>query len=377
MIYRDFGKTGMRVSPLGFGCMRLPMTVKDGNQVVDDDLATPLLLRAVELGINFFDSAWFYCNHDSQRAVGKALRDVRDKVIISSKLPLFNVKKSEDFDEYLDKTLEQMGLEYLDINHFHGLTYRSWQEQILPLKLIDRAEKAKSKGLIKHLSFSFHGDADKMSELIDTGAFSSLLGQYNLVDKRNEIVFEYARAKGMGTAVMGPLMGGALADGGDNILKRMGSDASSAAEMGLRFVWSLPTVDMALSGMSNMQQLEENVRYAEAVGSLGESERKALLDKVEELEKLNDIYCTSCNYCDVCPEGIKPGRLFQLYIQHMVWGLDDTVRRRLSGTGPFGPGNDASLCTACGECKARCPQKIEIPKELKRVWPKLAELRGA
>ena len=374
MIYRDFGNTGMRVSALGFGCMRLPMAQRDGKSVVDDARAAPMLRRAVELGINFFDTAWFYCNNDSQRAVGAALRPVRDKVYISTKLPLFLVNKSEDFDEFLERSLEQMGLEYLDFNHFHGLTYQTWREKVLPLKLIDRAERAKSKGLIRHLSFSFHGDADKMGELIDTGAFSSLLGQYNLVDRRNEAVFAYAKSKGMGTAVMGPLMGGSLTDGGAALLERMRSKASTAAEMGLRFVWGLPAVDMALSGMSTIQQLEENVQYANRAGSIPDEERQAVIDRSQALEKLNDLYCTGCQYCCVCPEDIRPARIFQLYIQHHVWGLDSAVRARLADNSPYGIGGDPLRCTECGSCAARCPQKIDIPAELRRVWPILRAL---
>ena len=375
MIYSDFGKTGLQLSALGFGCMRLPMKSEDGKESVDDELAVPLLRRAVELGINFFDTAWFYCNFDSQRAVGKALKPLRDKVYISSKLPLFLVNKPEDFDMYLEKTLEQMEVDYLDFNHFHGLNYQTWKEKILPMKLVDRAERAKSKGLIKHLSFSFHGDADKMTELVDTGAFSSLLGQYNIVDRRNEDIFAYAGSKGLGVAVMGPLMGGGLSDGGGALLTRMQSKASSAAEMALRFVWGLPAVDMALSGMASLEQLEANASYALNADTITADERQTLLERNKELEGLNNIYCTGCQYCDVCPEGIKPGRLFQLYIQHSVWGLDETVRKRLNAKGPFGPGSLPSLCTDCGSCAARCPQKIDIPNELKKIAPVLDAFR--
>ena len=375
MKYRDFGNTGMRLSALGFGCMRLPMTEVDGNQVVNDELAVPMLQRAVDLGINFFDTAWFYCNGDSQRAVGLALKERRDEVYISTKLPLFLVNKREDFADFLERSLEQMEMDYLDFNHFHALTYQTWKEKILPLKLIDEAEKAKSKGLIRHLSFSFHGDADKMNEVIDTGAFSSVLGQYNLVDRKNECVFEYAKSKGLGTSVMGPLMGGALTDGGKALLDRLGSLASSSAEMGLRFVWGLPTVDIVLSGMSAIEQLEENVRYAEGIDSITEAERQALIDSSFELEKLNDLYCTGCHYCDVCPQGIQPGRIFQLYHQHHIWGLDDTVRARLAETRPmFRLQADPSVCTQCAACTERCPQKLDIPSELGRVWPVLQSL---
>ena len=164
MIYREFGKTGLRVSALGFGCMRLPMTERDGKSVVDDALAAPLMQRAVELGINFFDTHWFYCNYDSQRAVGAALGSIRDKVYISSKIRLDLIDKPEDFIEYLKRSLDMMGLEYLDFYHFPAMSYLTWEKKVLGFKLIDQAEKAKSLGLMRHLSLSYHSDADKMSE---------------------------------------------------------------------------------------------------------------------------------------------------------------------------------------------------------------------
>ena len=375
MIYRDLGNTGMRVSALGFGCMRLPMTLKDGKSIVDDELAAPMLQRAVELGVNFFDSHWFYCNFDSQRAVGAALKDVRDKVYLSTKTNMMAMHKPEDFDGYLEKSLEQMGLDYLDFYHIPAMSYRSWKEKVLPLGLLDRAEKAKSKGLIRHLSFSFHSDPEKMSELIDTGAFTTILGQYNLVDRKNEEVFAYAKSKGLGTMVMGPLMGGVLTDGGRTFLERMQSAASTSAEMGLRFVWGLPYVDIVLSGMSDMQQLEENAQYADKIVDITEQERQALIDRSHDLKELNDLYCTSCHYCAGCPEKIQIGRVFQLYLQHHIWGLTDAVRKHRGKDNPWtGPWVDPSVCTECGACLERCPQKIDIPSELKRVWPIIQSL---
>ena len=372
MIYKDFGNTGIKVPVLGFGCMRLPMTTdKNGTAIVNDELATPLMQKAVELGVNFFDTHWFYCNFDSQRAVGAALRSIRGKVYISSKIRLDLVKQPDDFIRYLEISLEQMGLEYLDFYHFPAMSYGRWKETILPMKLIDQAEKAKSKGLMRNLSFSFHSDADKMPELIDSGAFATILGQYNIADRRNEDIFAYAKAKGLGTMVMGPLMGGVLTDGGTTFLNKMNSKASSAAEMALRFAWGLPSVDMVLSGMSDLRQLEENVSYANKAGNIPAEERQELIDRSHELKELNDLYCTNCNYCHACPENIRIGRIFQLYLQHNIWGLGESVRKRIAGgTG----GADPSVCTECGVCAQQCPQKIDVPAELKRVWGVLQKL---
>jgi len=374
MKYRELGSTGLQVSALGFGAMRLPMTAIDGKPVVDDEIAIPLLQKAVELGINYFDTAWFYGGGDSPRVVGAALAGVRDKVLISTKLPLYLLNSPGDFDDYLKRSLELMGLEYVDFIHFHSLSYKQWREKILPLGLIDRAEKAKSDGLMRHLSFSFHSDEDKMGELIDTGAFSSILGQYNLVDRRNEELFAYAKSKGVGTMVMGPLLGGNLTDGGLELVRRMGSGATCAAEMALRFVWGLPSVDIVLSGMNTMEQLEQNVRFADAADFVGAEERLALIERSLELAEMNDLVCTGCDYCNVCPEGVRPSRIFTLYQRHHVWELTESVRRMIAARGPRDKWAEPTVCTECGECAAHCPQKIDIPCELKRVWPILQGL---
>ena len=371
MVYKQFGKSGISVSSLGFGCMRLPMEKVNGNEKVDDALAAPLLQKAVEHGINFFDTHWFYCNYDSQRAVGAALAKYRDRVYLSSKIALWLVEKAEDFDTYLNLTLEQMGLDYLDFYHFPYLSYKTWKEKLLPLKLVDQAEKAKARGLIKHISFSFHSDPDKMPELIDTGAFSSVMGQYNLVDRANEEFFAYAKDNGVGTIVMSPLMGGVLTDGGDLFLKRMQSSAKTAAEMGLQFIWDLPSADIVLSGMSNLAQLEENVKCAENAAASTKSDRQDLIARAKDLEALNDLFCTNCNYCHECPKKIQIGHIFQLYIQHSIWGLTDGVRKQRGDDLKYGLEVSPDECTDCGICMKRCPQNIDIPNELKRVWREL------
>lgn len=156
-------------------------------------------------------------------------------------------------------------------------------------------------------------------------------------------------------------------------MERMESDKleykpATAAEMALRFVWGLPSIDMVLSGMSNLQQLEENVAYAKNVGNIPQAERDALIKKSDSINSLNDLFCTTCNYCHECPLEIKIKDVFQLYNQHHVWGLTDAVRSRINAK------LDPTACTACGVCVKRCPQKIDIPGELKRVWPVLSSL---
>lgn len=373
MLYRQFGKNGPMVSALGFGCMRLPMKTEDGREVVDDQLAIPMLERAYEAGVNYFDTAWMYCNHDSQRAVGKALKGVREKVYLSTKLPMYLVNESDDFWKYLLASLERMDTGYVDFYHLHGLNRDIWENQVLKLGLLEKAEKAKAMGLIRHLSFSFHDDPSVLCEIADSGAFDTLLCQYNIMDRKNEKAMAYASEKGLGIAVMGPVGGGNLADGGENLLRLLGSKASSAPEMALRFVWGNPSVSVALSGMSTMEQLEQNLRYAGASDSIRPEEWQSLAAGIDELSKLDDLYCTGCDYCvDVCPQKIHPARAFNAYNKHHVWQLTATAKRKYLSA--LKDGSDPDNCIECGACSTRCPQHIDIPAQLKRVTPILKSL---
>jgi predicted aldo/keto reductase-like oxidoreductase len=212
MKYRDFGKTGLKISQIGFGCMRLPEIERDGQRVVDEEKAIPMLRRGYELGINYFDTAVGYNNGQSQYVVGRALKPFRDKVMISTKLPLGMVNETDDFKRVLFQSLERIDTSYIDFYHFHGINKRDFDEKIVPLKLMDEARKAIDEGLIRHISFSFHDDPNNMKYIIDRGEiFASVLMQYNLLDRSNEEVLAYAHEKGLGTVIMGPVAGGRLA----------------------------------------------------------------------------------------------------------------------------------------------------------------------
>ena len=370
MKYKLIGKTGIKLSRLGFGCMRFPEMMKDGKSVVNDELTFPLLRRAYELGINYFDTAWGYCNGDSQRAVGAALHDVRDKVYISTKLPMWEAKKASDFDYLLDEALRRLDTDYIDFYHFHSVNITQWQK-IKELKLLDKMERAKADGKIRHISFSYHDVPELICELVDTEMFESLLCEYNLIDRVNEKSMHYAVEHGVGVNVMGPVGGGNITMGGDDLLHKFRTRAESAAELAFRFVLGNDDVTTALSGMSTMEMLEENVRYIERLDMLDDEERTALLTQNDAFLKLSKLYCTGCGYCEVCPKGIIPQETLRLYNRHAVWGLDEAVKKAWPEIGR--EHTHPSECVGCGLCAQKCPQKIEIPKMLKKAVAELDE----
>ncbi len=215
MQYKQFGKNGPMVSRLGFGCMRLPAVGEGEQRRCDDEKCIPILHRAYELGINFFDTAWGYTNRDNQRVVGKAVHDFRDKIYLSSKLPPSEVQQPGDFRRKLEHSLRLMDTDYLDFYHMHALNAQKF-DHAKKMQMDRDMLKAKEEGLIRHISFSFHDAPRVMVDIADLGIFDTLLCQYNLIDQSNEEVMARLADRGMGIMVMGPIAGGMISAGGED-----------------------------------------------------------------------------------------------------------------------------------------------------------------
>ena len=203
MQYRKFGNTGVEISTLGFGCMRLPeIDLGDGKFEVDQEKTDAMLRHAYDLGVNYFDTAFYYCHENSEIAVGKALKPIRDKVYISTKCPLERVKKPEDFEGMLNKSLAKLDTDYVDFYHFWGINRKAFDEVIVPLGLLNEAKRLKEQGKIRHISFSFHDSPDALKYIIDNAPeMETVLLQYNLLDRANEEMIAYAKEKGLGVVV--------------------------------------------------------------------------------------------------------------------------------------------------------------------------------
>jgi len=279
MIYRDFGNTGVKLSILGFGTMRLPMNRVQDKEVIDEELSIKIIRRGIELGINYIDTAYFYCNGQSEIVTGKAIKGFRDRVYIATKCPMWNVEKKEDYRRFLEEQLKKIDVDYIDFYHFHSLNWQFFTEKVMKFQLIDEAIKAKEEGLIKHISFSFHDKPDIMKKIVDScPEMETVLCQYNLLDRANEEAMKYVREKGVGVAVMGPVGGGRLSD--FPVLMDVFKEIyKSPSEIALKFVFSNKNVSVALSGMSSVDMVEENVRIASSHNFLTEEE-KHLIDEV-------------------------------------------------------------------------------------------------
>jgi hypothetical protein len=314
-----------------------------------------------------------YCGNVSEVVVGKALKGWRDKILLSTKLPTGNVKVRDDFRRILDTQLKKLDTPCIDFYHFHGLNRKQWLETVLPMKLDDEMTRAKSEGLIRHISFSFHDKPEAMATIVDSGFFESVLCQYNLLDRANEEAIAHARSKGLGVVIMGPVGGGRLAMPMEYL--NTGGPTARTPHLALRFVLSNPNVSCALSGMSTMEQVAENTATASDAHPLSSEEINRIDSAFEARRKLADIYCTGCGYCMPCPHEVNIPVCFEALINHKVYGFTEHAMRQYRAIGDkWLKGKRADACVQCGECEAKCPQKIPIRKKLKETVAELNHL---
>jgi len=373
MQYRSFGNTGIKVSILGFGAMRLPQERIKGKLQIKQEESVGVIQKAFELGVNYVDTAYVYNEGESELVVGKALQGWRDKVYLSTKMPTWMVEKKGDYRRFLEEELERLKVAYVDFYHFHALNEDSFKNTVLKHNLLKEARKAKDEGLIKHISFSFHDKPEVMKRIIDVGIFESVLCQYNLLDRGNQKVMAYAKSKGLGVAVMGPVGGGRL--GVSDILKEaVSSNIESTPELALRFVFVNKSVSVALSGMENIEMVEENARVASLSKPFTSKQLQIIEDFIEKRKKKEEIPCNNCGYCLPCPENVAIPDIFQLMNYYILRVKKDYASKQYLniGEGTLESGEkdqrkQANACVECGECEEKCPQKIKIMEKLKET----------
>lgn len=373
MLYRKIGQTGCQVSQLGFGCMRLraedgTVEMMDPNKAVDQQLATRLIHYAIDCGVNYFDTAYPYLGGQSETVLGKALQGGRrQKVFLTTKLPLWLAKSSADFEATLNQQLQKLGTDYLDFYLLHGLSAATW-EKALSFNVLEFLEQIKADGRVRQVGFSFHDQFPVFRSIVDAYDWSLCQIQFNYVDVNYQAGLrglQYASGKGLGLVIMEPLRGGKLAENLPPDVEAVWSSAKirrSPAEWALRWLWNFPAVSCVLSGMNTMQQLEENINVAsDATPDTLTEEELVLYDRVKAFyDQRIKVDCTGCGYCMPCPEGVNIPGNFSAYNQlHM---FDEPLAGRM-----IPPGQRADACKECGECEDLCPQKLPISELLKDV----------
>jgi hypothetical protein len=370
MLYKTNPKNNDSLSRLGFGCMRFPKSAAE----------TERLVRfAVENGVNYFDTAYIYPN--SEEKLGRALEagGLRDRVKIATKLPHYLVRKYEDLDRYLEKQLDRLRTDRIDYYLFHMLTDLKAFEWLSGLGIEKWIEEKKREGKIINIGFSFHGTKADFRKVVDAYPWEFCMIQYNILDVNNQAGLsglQYAaNEKGLPVIAMSPLRGGKLVRKLPKEVLKLYKEAApdrTPAEWALRWVWNHPEVTALISGMTVIEDVRDNIKAVENAGERLTEEELLTYDLVRAaLNKSILVPCTDCNYCMPCPKGVDISGCFSCLNSHALDGRLGSVIKYVMQTSLSTEMSNASLCNKCGACEPRCPQGIEIRKELRVVKKKL------
>ena len=368
-------KTGDSLSILGFGCMRFPRR----NGRIDQIKAERLLLAAIEGGINYLDTAWIYPG--SEETIGRILKKnaLREKVFIATKLPHYLMGSLPDIERRFEEQLSRLQSVTVDYYLIHMLPDVDVWGRLCALGIKEWIANKKKSGQIGRIGFSYHGNTEAFVKLIDAYDWDFCQIQYNYIDEHTQAGhrgLQYAASKGMAIIIMEPLRGGRLANAlpqcAQNLFLKANAHRSFAA---WAFLWLFdqPEVTCVLSGMNTQKMLAENLNTADIAeaGILTEEDR-ALFEHVrQELLAQTNVECTGCGYCAPCPHGVDIPGCFRAFNASFSDGLFVGVKEYLMCTTFRRHPSNASRCVGCGVCEERCPQKLAIRKDLKRVSKRL------
>lgn len=360
---------------LGFGLMRLPQLDPDDWTKVDWETTKQMVDRYMEAGFTYFDTAYVYHGDQSEKVFGElvAERYPRDSFTITTKMPVFMIKSAEEYHKIFAEQLERCHVEYFDYYFLHAIGKNTYGD-IQAMKGFEFMQKKKAEGKIRHIGFSYHDDAATLDEILTDHPETELVQlQLNYIDWEDESVqsrkcYEVCVKHGVKVSVMEPLKGGSLVrlpEAAEKILKEANPSASLAS-WGIRYAASLENVVIVLSGMSNLEQLEDNISYMKNFQPLTEEERTTIQQTVEIIHDSIAIPCTACRYCiEGCPKHIAIPEYFALYNNQKQFGLLAGLATTYANlTEKHGKPED---CIGCKKCEAHCPQHLPITENLKLV----------
>lgn len=364
---RKMENLGIETSLLGFGCMRFPVCA-DGK--IDEPEAERMLDKAIAEGVNYIDTAYPYHDGQSEIVVGKILKKYeRSSFYLATKLPLWKVEKKEDIRAIFEEQLEKLQTDYIDFYLMHAVGKERW-DKMLEIGCIDELEKLKAEGKIKYLGFSFHDSYEVFEEVINYRDWDFAQIQFNYMDAEEQAGtrgYELAVKKGVPLIIMEPVKGGSLARFAEDIMGRfrqLDADAS-ASSFALRWVGSFPGVKVILSGMSTMEQVEDNLKTFTPFKPLSQEERAVVEDVAATIKSRVQNGCTGCRYCMPCPAGVDIPGCFAAWNTYHMYQNYNVVKWRWEKE--IGSEHQAKNCIKCGKCEAACPQKLSIREDLVKV----------
>ncbi|MFA6291896.1 MAG: aldo/keto reductase [Victivallales bacterium] len=354
MRYRPFGKTGLSISSLSFGCMRL---------ADDQEYNTKLISQAIDLGVNYFETTRYYLGGTCQHRTAPGLVGKTPGVIISGKEGIGPDQTTFRFRKEIDKQLDILGLTHFK---FFQVGWFSWGMMPHLLKrggVLDAIREAQNQGLIQHVGFTGHDTPENFIKCIETGIFDSLTVPYNMINRAYEPTIKRAGELGVGVVAMCPVASGLLSFESDRLKEALKMDLPTT-EMALRFVLSNPNVSTACSGMNRTEQLLQNVKTVKEFEP-GSCDFGSMCEGLDRLRAtLGDRFCTGCRYCMPCAQGVDIPRYMDIYRNWKCFGLGawaaDAIRKV--------PEEKSALkCNECGVCEGKCPNTLEIRKMLKEL----------
>ena len=358
MQYREYGLTGKKVSVIGLGGMRFPADEAEGVRA---------MIRAAELGINYFDTAPHYCNDRSEPIFGMALKQIKNPVYISTKSSISEQRTADEVRRRIEYALERMGTE--KIHFFHMWCIMSWkhfEDVMSPGGPYEGALKAKEEGLIDHIVFSTHANGMEIRKMCETKAFEGVTLGYNLFNHTNRhdgILAAYEN--NMGVAVMNPLGGGMIPAAQDKLQFIQKNKNDTVVQAALRFVASHPEITVTLAGMGTVAHVEENAQVGD---DISQPDRDLVEAIKQQYQELGDAFCTACSYCLPCPQQIEIPAILSALNRHHV-GMEKAAQGYYQFFKKMAKDNwvPASSCNDCGLCESKCTQRLAVRKLLKEA----------
>ncbi|MDR0293886.1 MAG: aldo/keto reductase [Oscillospiraceae bacterium] len=361
MLYKQLGNTGKRVSAIGFGAMRF----KKEEYSKSLDICAELVVKACELGVNYVDTAPGYCDGMSEKIVGRAVAQMKEKPYLSTKCGLWNATDASGTRRIIESSLKNLQSEKITVYNMWSLkSLDDYRQMTRKGGNYDGILKAKEEGLIEHICCTAHADGETIRTIVGDGKVEVVTLGYNALNfaYRREGV-KACREKGLGVVVMNPLGGGVIPRYADKFSFIKTRPDESVATAALRFLLGHEEISVTLPGISGVRELEECVAAADNVTPVTE-ERLAEMSKLLGAE-LNTL-CTGCRYCDECPSGVPIPQLMEAYNSYLLSGEKKAIKERLGMHWSLSP-KDAAACTACGQCEPLCTQKLPIIKRLGEI----------
>jgi len=366
VIYREIGKTGMKVSVVGFGGMRFFKS--------DEETALATVRRCVDVGINFFETG-SYGDGEAEIGIGKGLKGYvpRDKVILANKASVSPLPTADQVRETMERGLKREQTDYFDLYSLWGTnTPEIFEHAMKPGGPMSALLKAREEGLIRAIGFTTHVTPENIIKFADAYPWDCVTLKEHMLYSRQQEVIEHLGSKGIGVIVMSPLAGGVICAPGPDIKAELDRAGVSAAVLGLRYLIANPRVTSAISGMIDPEEVVENARAGETGDPLTETEKR-LVDLIQKKAAgLGKKFCTSCGYCMPCPEDVNIPGTFRLWNIMRGYGCSNYSRIEYGKLckethwADF-PGKSAEYCVECGQCEEKCPEKLSIIADLKQA----------